>query len=109
MGASVQRACEGVNASGTSPLHSSSCRQLDAYPVGVWLPFKVSYKAQLTVRKHSSGEHSAMHFLKRLWQWYKDRRTEQSMLKGPCVYRTQTNQGHIPGRKMPTLPICTNS
>jgi hypothetical protein len=50
-----------------------------------------------------------MHILKRLWQRYKDRRTEQSMLKGPCVYRTQTNQGHVPGRKMPTLPIATNT
>ena len=50
-----------------------------------------------------------MNILKRLWQWYNDRRTERCMLKGPSVYRTQTNQGHIPGRKMPTLPISTNS
>jgi hypothetical protein len=50
-----------------------------------------------------------MNIFKRLWQWYTDRRTERHMLKGPSVYRTQTNQGHIPGRKMPTLPISTNS
>jgi hypothetical protein len=50
-----------------------------------------------------------MNILKCLWQWYNDRRTERCMLKGPSVYRTQTNQGHIPGRKMPTLPISTHS
>jgi hypothetical protein len=75
----------------------------------MYISCEVSYKAQITVRKHSSTEHIAMHFLKRLWQWYNDRRTEHHMLKGPSVYRTQTNQGHIPGRKMPTLPISTNS
>jgi hypothetical protein len=46
-----------------------------------------------------------MNFLKRLWRWYSDRRTEHRMLKRPGVYRTQTNQCHIPGRKMPLLPI----
>jgi hypothetical protein len=61
------------------------------------------------VRKHSSREHTAMNILTRLWQWYKDRRTEHRMLKGHGVYRTQTNQAHIPGRKMPTLPISTSS
>lgn len=58
-------------------------------------------------RTHASREPTAMHFLKRLWQWYSDRRTERRMLKGPGVYRTQTNQGHIPGRKMPVLPIAS--
>jgi hypothetical protein len=48
-----------------------------------------------------------MNVLKRLWQWYSDRRTERRMLKGPGVYRTQTNQGHLPGRKMPVLPIAS--
>ena len=48
-----------------------------------------------------------MNIFKRLWQWYSDRRTERRTLKGPSVYRTQTNQGHIPGRKMPTLPIAS--
>jgi hypothetical protein len=46
-----------------------------------------------------------MNFLKRLWRWYSDRRTERRMLKGRGIYRTQTNQCHIPGRKMPLLPI----
>jgi hypothetical protein len=46
-----------------------------------------------------------MNFLKRLWRWYSDRYTERRMLKGPGVYRTQTSQYHIPGRKMPLLPI----
>ena len=46
-----------------------------------------------------------MNLLKRLWQWYSDRRTEHRLLKGAGVYRTQTNQCHIPGRKMPTVPI----
>jgi hypothetical protein len=59
------------------------------------------------VRKHSSREQTAMNILKRLWQWYSDRRIERRMLKGPSVYRTQTNQGHIPGRKMPSLPIAS--
>ena len=78
----------------------------------MYISSEVSYKAQIaqiTVRKHSSREHTAMNILKRLWQWYSDRRTERRMLKGAGVYRTQTNQGHIPGRKMPTLPISTNS
>jgi hypothetical protein len=48
-----------------------------------------------------------MYILTRLWQWYTDRRTERRLLKGPGVYRTQTNQAHLPGRKMPTLPIAT--
>ena len=48
-----------------------------------------------------------MNSFKRLWQWYTDRRTERRMLKGPGVYCTQTNQYHIPGRKMPTLPIAS--
>jgi hypothetical protein len=75
----------------------------------MYISCEVSYKAQITVRKHSSREHITMNIFKRLWQWYTDRRTERHMLKGPSVYRTQTNQGHIPGRKMPTLPISTNS
>jgi hypothetical protein len=50
-----------------------------------------------------------MNLLKRLWQWYSNRRTERRMLKGHGVYRTQTNQSHIPGKKMPTLPISTSS
>jgi hypothetical protein len=50
-----------------------------------------------------------MHVLKRLWQWYNDRRTEHPMLTGPSVYRTQTHQSHLLGRKMPTLPISTNT
>ncbi len=48
-----------------------------------------------------------MNILKRLWQWYSDRRIERRMLKGPSVYHTQTNQCHIPGRKMPSLPIAS--
>ena len=74
----------------------------------MYIAYKVSYKTQITVRKHASMEHIAMHFLKRLWQWYTDRRIERRMLKGPNVYRAQTNQNHLPGRKMPTLPISTN-
>lgn len=50
-----------------------------------------------------------MNILKRLWQWYSERRTERRMLKGDGVYRTQINQGPIPGRKMPSLPISTNA
>ena len=50
-----------------------------------------------------------MNLFKRLWQWYSNRHTERLMLKGPGVYSTQTSQAHIPGRKMPTLPIATNS
>jgi hypothetical protein len=50
-----------------------------------------------------------MNILTRLWQWYRDRCIERRMLKGHGVYRTQTNQAHIPGRKMPTLPISTSS
>jgi hypothetical protein len=72
------------------------------------ISFEISYKAQIPVHKHSSREHIIMHFLKRLWQWYTDRRIERRMLKGPGVYRTQTSQSHIPGRKMPTLPISTS-
>lgn len=75
----------------------------------MYIAVEVASKAQITVCKHSFTEYIAMHFLKRLWQWYTDRRTEHHMLKGPSVSRTQTNQGHIPGRKMPTLPISTNS
>jgi len=75
----------------------------------VYIAFEISYKAQSTVHTHSSREHIIMHFLKRLWQWYTDRRIERRMLKGPGVYCTQTNQSHLPGRKMPTLPISTNS
>ncbi len=71
--------------------------------------FQVSCNAKITVRKHASTEHTAMNLLKRLWHWYSNRRTERRMLKGHGVYRTQTNQSHIPGKKMPTLPISTSS
>jgi hypothetical protein len=71
--------------------------------------FEVSCNAKITVRKHSSREHTAMNLLKRLWQWYSTRRTERRMLKGHGVYRTQTNQSHLPEKKMPTLPISTSA
>jgi hypothetical protein len=49
-----------------------------------------------------------MNFLKRLWQWYNDRRTERRMLRGPGVYRTQTNQSHLPANPAMTAgpPVC---
>jgi hypothetical protein len=75
----------------------------------MYISFDVLYEAQITVRKHSSREPTTMNILKRLWQWYNDRRTERRMLTGDGVYRTQTNQSHIPGKKMPTLPISTNA
>jgi hypothetical protein len=75
----------------------------------MYIAFEVSHKAPIPVRKPSFKEHIAMHFLKRLWQWYTDRRIERRMLKEPSVYRTQTTQAHLPGRKMPTLPISTNA
>jgi hypothetical protein len=48
----------------------------------MYIAFEVSSKAQITVRKHASREQTAMNLLKRLWQWYSDRRTERRMLKG---------------------------
>jgi hypothetical protein len=75
----------------------------------VYIAFEISDKVTITVRKHSSREHSAMHFLKRLWQWYNDRRTERRMLKGPSVYGTQTNQSHLPANPaMTALPVPPN-
>jgi hypothetical protein len=103
------RFSQGVDVPKYTPPNPSSCSRHDAHPVGVYISFEISYQAQIPVHKHSSWEHIIMHFLKRLWQWYTDRRIERRMLKGPGVYRTQTNQSHIPGRKMPTLPISTNS
>ena len=72
----------------------------------MYISSEVSYKAQITMRKHSSREQTAMNLLKRLWQWYSDRRTERRMLKGPGVYRTQTNQSHLPANPaMNALPV----
>jgi hypothetical protein len=75
----------------------------------MYIAFEISYTTTMTVRKHSSREHTAMNLFRRLWQWYSNRRTERRMLKGDGVYRTQTDQSHLPGRKMPTLPTSTNS
>ena len=87
----------------------SSRRRHDASATKRYNAFQVSCNAKITVRKHASTEHTAMNLLKRLWQWDSNRRTERRMLKGHGVYRTQTNQSHIPGKKMPTLPISTSS
>ena len=69
----------------TTPLSTQTPRRLCCKDVYF---FKVLGKATLTVRKHSSREHTAMNILKRLWQWYSDRRIERRMLKGHGVYRT---------------------
>jgi len=82
-----------------------SCRRHDPGAAERYIAFEVSGKAKIPVGQHASREHTAMHLLKCLWQWESDRRTERRMLKGHGVYRTQTNQGHIRGRKMPFLPI----
>ena len=87
----------------------SSRRRHDASATKRYNAFQVSCNAKITVRKHASTEHTAMNLLKRLWHWYSTRRTERRMLKGHGVYRTQTNQSHISGKKMPTLPISTSS
>ena len=96
---------QGVDVPRYTPQNLSSCKRHDVYTVGVYIFFEVSYKAKITVCKHSSREHTAMNPLKRLWQWYSNGRIERRMLKGHGVYRTQTNQSHIPGRKMPTLVL----
>src|SRR5438093_11725783 len=73
------------------------------------MPFRSQATQRSLCASTPSTEHTAMNLLKRLWQWYSNRRTERRMLKGHGVYRTQTNQSHIPGKKMPTLPISTSS
>jgi hypothetical protein len=92
-----------------TPPNPSSRRLHDDCAARMYISFEVSCKTTMTVRKHSSREHTAMNNFKRLWQWYSDRRIERRLLKGHGVYRSQTNQAHIPGRKMPTLPISTTS
>ena len=50
-----------------------------------------------------------MNILKRLWQWYTDRRIERCLLKGPSVYGAQTTQSHLPANPaMTALPVPPN-
>jgi len=50
-----------------------------------------------------------MNILKRLWQWYTDRRIKRRMLKGPSVYGAQTTQSHLPANPaMTALPVPPN-
>ena len=47
-------------------------------------------------RQNPQGEHSLMKTLKRLWQWYRDRRIERHTLKGHSGDEHHRSQGTRP-------------